>query len=347
MMTTVTNAREARSDVTANTVGSLGRTTNALGDDPTPEVAVVVPTYRRVGLLARMVAALEVQTLSAERFEVVVVDNGSDDDTFDTLVALAARSRLRLRPLRIDVNRGPAQARNLGWRSSRAPIVAFIDDDCVPDPEWLATGLAAIGGDDGVGVLQGRTRRPDHVPLGDWTIWREVRGISPFFEGCNIFYRRAALETAGGFDEGIGWYGEDTALGWAVLEQGWRRDFAGDATVAHDVVERGLGWQIRHAFLEANLAGVAARYPDFGHLGFWRPWAFRKHNAAFALALAGLVLSVWKRPAAALVVPYARLRLPPRGHQRFLRLAAERLAVDAAVFAGMKVASVRHRRVFL
>src|SRR6266511_1286305 len=181
-----------------------------------PEVTIVVPTYRRPHRLSRLVEALEAETLPPERFEVVIVDNASPDDTFARLTALAAASPLRLRNL-TESKRGPAPARNAGWRTSMAPVVAFVDDDCVPEPGWLAGGLAAVNRDDRIGVVQGCTRKPDGAPLGDWTLWRQVTGPSPFFEACNIFYRRAALEQAGGFDEAIGNYGEDTALGWSVL----------------------------------------------------------------------------------------------------------------------------------
>src|SRR5262245_61414849 len=111
----------------------------------TMEVSVVVPTYRRAANLPRLVAALEAQTLPADRFEVVLVDNGSDDDTPAVLAELAASTRLHLVPLRIDVNEGPARARNAGWRASSAPLVAFTDDDCVPRPDWLEQVVATAG----------------------------------------------------------------------------------------------------------------------------------------------------------------------------------------------------------
>jgi len=120
---------------------------------PAPEITVVVPTYRRPELLARVVAAMEKQTLDRDHFEVVVVDNGSGDDTGAVLADLAARASIRLRPLTIEVNRGPARARNLGWRCSGAPYVAFTDDDCVPEPGWLESGLTQLRFADAVGVV--------------------------------------------------------------------------------------------------------------------------------------------------------------------------------------------------
>src|SRR5690606_8162709 len=90
----------------------------------TPEVSVVVPTCGRPALLARCLEALARQSLPRDSYEVIVVED---------------RGR-----------RGPAAARNRGWRRARAPIVAFTDDDCVPERDWLARGLEAMRGADAV-----------------------------------------------------------------------------------------------------------------------------------------------------------------------------------------------------
>jgi GT2 family glycosyltransferase len=306
------------------------------------DIAVVVPTYCRPHLVARLVAALERQTLSPDRFEVIVVDNASPDDTIDRLTAIAAHSPLRLRHL-VEPTRGPAATRNAGWRSCSTELVAFVDDDCEPEPGWLAAGLAAIEADDQLGVVQGCTRKHDGVPLGDWTLWRQVAGPSPFFEGCNIFYRRAALESAGGFDEQLAVYGEDASLGWTVVDAGWQRGFARDAVVYHDTEERGVRYHVRTGLLERNVARIAKQHPEFRRAAFWRPWAFRRENAAFTVAVAGLLLALTGRRAGLLLaLPYVRLRLPPEGHPRPTRLFCERVLVDAAQFTGMRLGSVRH-----
>ncbi|MCU1427035.1 MAG: glycosyl transferase family 2 [Actinomycetia bacterium] len=289
-----------------------------------------------------MVGALERQTLPADRFDVVIVDNASPDDTPVRIAALVAESPLRIRSL-VETKRGPAATRNTGWRSSASPLVAFIDDDCVPEPGWLAAGFAALDADERIGVVQGHTDKPAGSVLGDWTLWRHVSGPTPYFEGLNIFYRRDALERTGGFDEEIGNYGEDAALGWAVLEAGWQRDYAADAIAYHDVEERGVRYHLRTGLLDRNVARIAKRHPQFRRDAFWQPWAFRRENAAFTIALAGLLLTPWRRSALLLVLPYVRLRLPPRGHPRRSRFLFERVAVDAAQFAGMRMGSLRYR----
>src|SRR5262249_42091294 len=150
----------------------------------------------------------------------IVVDNASTDATPSVFEALAASSSLSLDRI-VEPRPGPAAARNAGWKRARSDLIAFIDDDCEPEPGWLEAGLLALRSDERVGVVQGCVRKRENESLGDWTLWRHVSGPTPFFEGLNIFYRRQALETTGGFDEIIGNYGEDTALGWSVVDAGW------------------------------------------------------------------------------------------------------------------------------
>ncbi|HEX4490320.1 MAG TPA: glycosyltransferase [Acidimicrobiia bacterium] len=307
-----------------------------------PEISVVIPTFCRANRLRRLVAALEQQTLARDRFEVVVVDNASTDDTPRALRELVARSPLTLRTL-VETTPGPAATRNAGWKAARGEVIAFVDDDCVPDPDWLSSGLDAMRADARLGVVQGQTRKPEGEPLGDWSVWRQITAPTPYFEACNIFYRRAALAETPGFDEGIGNYGEDCAAGWAVIAAGWRRGFAEAALAYHDVEERGVRYHLRTGLLERHVARLARRHPEFREEAFWRPWAFRRENAAFTLAVAGLALSLRHRPALLLVVPYVRLRMPPPQHPRRLRFLAERIAVDSAQFAGMRVGSLRYR----
>lgn len=139
---------------------------------------------------------------------------------------VSVRRPRSLRTLRIETNRGPARARNAGWRAAAGQFVAFLDDDCTPQPGWLARGCAELEQHPEAGVVQGATIAPpgfEAKNYGDHFVWRVITGQTPYFEACNIFYRRAALEATGGFDEDFGWWGEDTAAGWRVLEAGWGR----------------------------------------------------------------------------------------------------------------------------
>jgi GT2 family glycosyltransferase len=307
------------------------------------DITVVAPTYQRADRLARLVDALEQQDHPADRFEVVVVDDASTDHTPDVVAAAVARGAINLRPLRMSTNGGPAPARNRGWRSAAAPLVAFVDDDCTPDPTWVSAMVRAFARNERLGVAQGRTQAPGGE-RGPWTVAREIGDETPWFEGCNIAYRRTALDATGGFDEGIGWYGEDTAAGWKVVEAGWDRDFVADAIVTHDLEERSVRWRIQHAWLESNLVELAARHPGLRGSAFRRPWLYRPESLTLPLALFGAV-TARRRPALALLaLPYLASRRELLGRPRDLAAAA---VIDAAAVAGHLRGSLRSRVVVL
>lgn len=104
------------------------------------EVSVVVATHNQAGRLALVLAGLYGQTMSRERFEVVVVDDGCTDGTREVLATWQARLGLRVVSLR--PNRGRCVARNEGVRVAQGDQVAFLDGDALPHPAWLAALLA-------------------------------------------------------------------------------------------------------------------------------------------------------------------------------------------------------------
>lgn len=312
-----------------------------------PHVTVVVPTYNRPQLLARLLAALEEQKVEVD-FEVIVVDNASNTDTADVLDAVQASTSLDLIRLRIGSNRGPAPARNAGWRQARGEIVAFTDDDCIPDPGWLATGIAYFERDATLGVLQGKTLADPAVPVRRWAATQRIEQPTPYFEACNIFYRRDVLEATGGFAEGFGYYCEDTALGWAVVFAGWNRGFADDALVHHDVSYPGLAWFLRRGFMYGNFAAIVRREPRLRKRLLWAGLFLRPRTAAFALAVLGIVLGTFRREALVLTLPYlVTYRRPQRMALWAIRAQLEATAFDASIFIGLVRGSVRHRTLVL
>jgi glycosyltransferase involved in cell wall biosynthesis len=316
-------------------------------DGASPLASVVIPTFRRPRRLADCLAALGDQTLDAGRFEVIVVDDCSGDDTSAVVAAIARTTPFALRLItRTGVNRGPAVARNLGWRAATGDVVAFVDDDCRPGPGWLEAGLGSFEAA-AVGVVQGRTRAPDGVDvwgLTDWYAWQVIDGPTPHFEACNIFYRRRALVDTGGFDEQIRWpWGEDTELGWKVLAAGWDRAFAADAVVTHPVERRGMRWYVRTGLRDTTVVQVAVRYPEFRRAAYWRRWAYRREDAALVTAAGGIIAALWWRPAVLVALPYLWWRRPSVRRAHFWRLCVQTPVVDAARVAGQIRGAVRYR----
>lgn len=309
-------------------------------------VSVVIPTYRRPELIVPLLESLDRQTLAADSFEVIVVDNCSGDESSDLVRSCMDRSGYSLRLLQTTVNRGPAPARNLGWAEAAAPVVAYLDDDCIPDPAWLERGLAALEADPALGVLQGRTLPPRAITpreQEDHFVWRGIERATAYFEACNIFYRREALQATGGFDESIGFWGEDTSAGWKVVEAGWGRGFAAEAVVVHPVEHRGLRWFVDTGLLDTNIIRVAQAHPGFRREAFWRPWAYRREDGAFVLALAGCAGALRWRPALIATLPYLWWRRPSVRRTTFFRLCLQYPLIDAARLFGQLRGSLRYR----
>jgi glycosyltransferase involved in cell wall biosynthesis len=138
-----------------------------------PELSVVIPTHDRLDTLPDVLAALEAQA-GAPDFEVVVVDDGSSDGTGEWLAERRQRARVRLRVIH-QPGRGPAAARNTGVAVAAGQWVAFLGDDTVPSPGWLAAHREA------------HRRRGDGGPLAvlGYTRWHPRMRLNPFLRYIN------------------------------------------------------------------------------------------------------------------------------------------------------------------
>jgi glycosyltransferase involved in cell wall biosynthesis len=258
---------------------------------PSPLVSVVVSTYNRPDRLARLLEALRAQTVTSDRFEVIVVDNGSGPETARVLKDQMSRGGLELRTARHPVTLGPAAGRNAGWRLARAPLVAFTDDDCRPAPEWLAAALIVSGEAPGA-IVQGPTR-PDPAELHrDGWLSHTVRieGLGPQYETCNIVYPRALLDRLGGFDESFGLRpaGEDTDLAWRAITSGAGAVFAPEALVWHAVQPVGAAGRLRIAARWGPAVRVLAEHRPARTMlyrgRFWNVWHYLLWRSLLAAA---------------------------------------------------------------
>lgn len=208
-----------------------------------PEVSVVISTRDRPVRLARQLAALRAQTVAPERFEVIVVDDGSGPATAELLEREAGNfDGTALRVVRRDVAAGPATGRNAGWRTASAPLIAFTDDDCEAAPDWLEAYLAAAVRHPGR-FLQGKVLPlpAELAEFGPFSHTIRIEELSRGFETANIAYPRALLERLGGFDEvSFGKAGgEDTDLGWKAIAAGVEPVWVPEAVAFHAVLNLG------------------------------------------------------------------------------------------------------------
>lgn len=310
-----------------------------------PRVTVVIPTYNRASRLPGLVASLEKQTLSLEEFDVIVCDDSSTDETSDVLAKLASSSALNLRVMRTERNSGPARARNLASRSTAAPILAFVDDDCVPTPGWLEAGISVFDERD-VGVVQGRTV-PDPSVQMHRGVSQLITSFTHRYEACNIFYRRAVFEAVGGFDETIYFFGEDTVPGWGARRVGAGVRFAPSALAHHEVRRRGGRWLVRWALLHRNWPMLVRRYPEIRRELLWcRLFLYPRHAALYAAA-AGIALATSWRPSLVLMAPALSRYFPWRFTKAEVVDKARQLGFDSLVMLTLIASSARNRTLVL
>lgn len=254
-------------------------------------MSVVVATHNRPARLARLLESLRRQSLPADLFEVIVVDDGSAPDTAAMLDVQANLPGLAIRPIRHELPLGPAAARNSGWRAARAPLVAFTDDDCTADPGWLRAALS-IRVTAPAALIQGRTL-PDPTELqhgGVLSHTVRIEELGPQYETCNMLYPRAVLESLGGFDEtyGPGPAAEDTDLAWRAIESGQQTVFAPDAVVWHAVERAGVGGMLRVAWRWRRAMRIFAEHPGSRSMlyrgVFWNVWHYLLWRSLLALA---------------------------------------------------------------
>ena len=230
---------------------------------------VIVPSYNRSQLLRRLLDALCRQTLDSHCFEVVVIDDGSVDDTPQMLADFPQPRPGWMRSQR-QANRGPAAARNRAIGLATAPWVVMTDDDTLPDPGWLQAISRGIDEHpDWVG-LEGMTVCPDPDPLGHWV--ENLRGGQ--YITANMAYRLDLLRDLGGFDETFPHPKcEDTELAWRCLARG-PIGFYPPMLIVHP--NRPQAWRsalssARYELSEFRLAAkLGSDYGKFRRIG--RPW---------------------------------------------------------------------------
>jgi glycosyltransferase involved in cell wall biosynthesis len=284
-----------------------------------PAVSVVVPTFNRAELLRPLAEALNAQDGVGD-FEVLFVDDGSTDATSATLEEVLTSAKVPMRVLRTtSSNGGPAAARNVGWRAARAPLVAFTDDDCIPQFGWLA-GLADAF--DGANIVQGLTEVDPRQADGSGPFARliVITDFSWKFETCNVAYSRELLERLGGFDEGFPLpFGEDIDLGWRAMALGARTTWKPEAVVLHRVEKSGsrvrdwVNW-IRYA-RRCEFAGLTVQKHPGLRAHLYGRCFYKPYHLHTLLALAGLLLARRApRSGALLALPwvYYRTSVDPR-----------------------------------
>jgi GT2 family glycosyltransferase len=268
----------------------------------TGTISVVVVTWNRRDLLRSCLQTLNRQKLE-QPFEVVVVDNGSDDGSPEMVLREFAKNPVfRLKLIRNQVNRGFCAGNNQGFAASDSEFVALLNNDAEAEPDWLAALVRAFEGRPEVGMAaskilvhedprridkvghliypdgQNRGRGSGELDAGQFDRIEEV--LWP--DGCAAMYRRAMLDQIGGFDEDFFAYADDAELGLRGRIAGWKCLYMPGARVRHHRgATLGVRSERRLELIERNRVLLAAKL---------FPWSLLWLNGAYYLTrlLAGL-----------------------------------------------------------
>lgn len=236
------------------------------------EVSVVIPTYNRKALLKDTIDSLLHQTYPKDRYEIIVVDDGSSDGTEELVRAIMDDSPCVLRYYRQE-NQGQAAARNLGIKHSKGEIIGFTDDDCKASLEWIETAATYFKNYPGVAGLAGRTT-PTEEPRtrlfkkAKTTYATRSQGPYPT---CNIFYKKQALQKVKGFDPNLRTMYEDYDLTQRIRKEGYTIDFSDDLITSHAVVYTSLISHLKSMKKNEFTALYFKKHPDLKNnltLGF-------------------------------------------------------------------------------
>lgn len=310
---------------------------------PRPLISVVIPVRNRRVLLQDTLDALSGQSIAGDQFEIIVVDDASEDGTAQMAAARAQDMQSHaLVVARLRRRGGAAVARNAGIALARGTYIAFTDSDVVPDRDWLRNCLAAFS--PGVGIVQGPTARLPGQAAPMFSHFVETRTFDGTFCTSNVAYRKEALlEAAGGFDRSCN-YWEDADMGWRVRARGWGAVWAPDAVTYHQVIPLSPFTWLLQARRFYRRPAIVARHRGYRRHLTMRLWAEPWH-AAFEMALLGVVIGRRRKIGWLLAAPYVAafpFKRGLTGRWPLLKVAAH-VAHDAVAIGSLVAGSIRYR----
>ena len=246
-------------------------------DLPWPHISVVVCSYNGARTIRDCCEGL--LRLDYPNFEVIVVNDGSSDATPEIV------SEYDFRLISTE-NRGLSNARNTGWQEARGEIVAYIDDDAYPDPHWLTYLAAAFMRTTHVGIGGPNLPPPGDGPIADCVANAPGGPVhvllsdteAEHIPGCNMAFRKTALQAIAGFDPQFRTAGDDVDVCWRLQQQGWSIGFSPAAMVWHHRRNSvRTYWRQQQGYGKAE-ALLEKKWPEkynvFGHLS----WAGRLYG---------------------------------------------------------------------
>lgn len=245
---------------------------NSFPAGKTPELSVLIPTFNRNDALQRTLQGLEQQSADKARYEIIVVDDGSNDRTAEMLEQFAARTELMFSYALLKENGGPARARNIGLSMIRGKAVFITGDDIEPSNTLIERHLTFHKQHpEREKALLGYVSFPEALRPNPFMRWLATEGrayffnyaaLTPgkeasslFFYTCNVSVKTSLLEQTDWFDESFPYAShEDLELGYRLAEQGMR--------LIYDPVAEGFHWHtltVQGITRRVYLMGYSAR----------------------------------------------------------------------------------------
>lgn len=270
-----------------------------------PRVSVVVPAFNSADSIESCISALQAQTVCHDRYEIIVVDDGSQDGT-----ATIAEKTSGVRVIRQERGR-PAGARNAGVEAANGEIICFTDADCAPKEDWLEQILEPfsdpeIAGCKGAYATKQRSLVARFVQIeyeDKYDLLHGQRYID-FIDTYSAAYRRDVLVANNGFDENFP-YLEDQELSFRLATRGYRMVFQPSAVVYHQHAADALDYFRKKFIIGFWKAQVVRRFPERGVRDSHTPQVMKIQMGLIALALLALAAAAilpWTWPVAAVIL---------------------------------------------
>ncbi|MBF0288667.1 MAG: glycosyltransferase family 2 protein [SAR324 cluster bacterium] len=206
------------------------------------KLSIIIPTYNSASLIERCLEALEQQTAPKADFEIIVVDDGSTDDSARVLQQYLQKTSLQLSVLH-KPNEGPASARNFGVGAVQSDWIAFLDIDVVVIPEWVERGLKLMCNHPAAAGFEGCTEIGNQEKVTPFT--HQTRNLTGGrYLSCNLILRKQFCQFSSAYKIP---FREDTDLAFSILEAGYNIIFDSGLRAYHPPLSPQYGRPIRNA----------------------------------------------------------------------------------------------------
>jgi glycosyltransferase involved in cell wall biosynthesis len=218
------------------------------------EISIVIPTFNRSSSLKETLESLFAQTYPANKFEILVCDDNSSDNTEEVVKELMQNTQHNLKYIKVKSKiKGPGKVRNAGINQSSGKIIGFTDDDCIVSKKWIETAVECFINNNEICGVCGTVTTIGDCKNKRFTIPRRVDILSDSgsYVTSTVFYKKDVLLEVGSFDTDMR-YWEDIELGWRVKKKG------------PILFEPSL-----HVNHKVHCASISSYFRRFKHIEYW------------------------------------------------------------------------------